>query len=170
MSLRHAVLGLLAREPGSGYDLMKLFDDSLRTVWPATQSQLYGELSRLADAGLVRVGASGGRGRKEYSITDAGRTELRTWLLSGPSRGARSEMLLRLCFLGQVEPAEARAYLRHQAELAAKELAELEAVERLVPEHGRLAFELGLRHVRVRQEWAAWAEERLAESVASMAE
>jgi len=49
MSLRHALLGLLADGPASGYDLMKVFDRSLAFVWPATQSQLYGELNRLAD-------------------------------------------------------------------------------------------------------------------------
>lgn len=57
MSLRHALLGLLVDRPASGYDLLKLFDTSLAHVWPATQSQLYGELNRLAEAGLVGVTA-----------------------------------------------------------------------------------------------------------------
>lgn len=33
MSLRHAVLGLLAESPASGYDLMKMFNASLANVW-----------------------------------------------------------------------------------------------------------------------------------------
>ena len=69
MSLRHAVLGLLADEPASGYDLLKVFDRSLAFIWPATQSQLYGELNRLADDGLIEVTHQGPRGRKDYSIT-----------------------------------------------------------------------------------------------------
>jgi DNA-binding PadR family transcriptional regulator len=36
MSLRHALLGLLANRTASGYDLMKLFGTSLANVWPAT--------------------------------------------------------------------------------------------------------------------------------------
>ena len=44
-----AALGLLARQPGSGYDLLKTFEKSMANVWPATQSQLYGELNKLAD-------------------------------------------------------------------------------------------------------------------------
>ena len=40
MSLRIAALGLLAQRPGSGYDLLKLFENSMANVWPATQSQL----------------------------------------------------------------------------------------------------------------------------------
>ena len=55
MSLRIAALGLLAQAPGSGYDLLKHFEKSMANVWPATQSQLYGELDRLAEAGLIEV-------------------------------------------------------------------------------------------------------------------
>ena len=38
----------------------------MANVWPATQSQLYGELNKLADAGLIEVSDIGPRGRKEY--------------------------------------------------------------------------------------------------------
>ncbi|MFD1050558.1 PadR family transcriptional regulator, partial [Kibdelosporangium lantanae] len=61
MSLRHAVLGLLSTGPASGYDLLKRFEISLANVWPATQSQLYSELNRMADADLVKVAAEGPR-------------------------------------------------------------------------------------------------------------
>ena len=58
------------RQPGSGYDLLKHFEKSMANVWPATQSQLYGELNKLADAGLIEVSDIGPRGRKEYRITE----------------------------------------------------------------------------------------------------
>src|SRR5215218_7518109 len=80
VSLRMAALGLLAQKPGSGYDLLRLFEKSMANVWPATQSQLYGELNKLADAGLIEVSDVGPRGRKEYRITEAGRDELRRWI------------------------------------------------------------------------------------------
>ena len=48
----------------------------MANVWPATQSQLYGELNKLAAAELIEVAEVGARGRKEYRITVAGRTEL----------------------------------------------------------------------------------------------
>ena len=80
VSLRIAALGLLAKKPGSGYDLLKHFEESMANVWPATQSQLYGELNKLADAELIEVSDIGPRGRKEYRITDAGRAELRRWV------------------------------------------------------------------------------------------
>ena len=59
MSLRMAALGLLAQQPGSGYDLLKRFEVSMANVWPATQSQLYGELNKLAGAGLIEASAVG---------------------------------------------------------------------------------------------------------------
>jgi DNA-binding PadR family transcriptional regulator len=45
VSLRIAALGLLAQHAGSGYDLLRRFEKSIANVWPATQSQLYGELN-----------------------------------------------------------------------------------------------------------------------------
>src|ERR1700742_4136460 len=86
VSLRIAALGLLAQEPGSGYDLLKHFEKSMANVWPATQSQLYGELNKLADAGLIEVSDIGPRGRKEYRVTDAGHEELRRGGTNPPSR------------------------------------------------------------------------------------
>ena len=61
MSLRHAILGLLARQPSTGYDLARLFDLSLRTTWHASHSQIYPELARLEEAGMVEVVGHGPR-------------------------------------------------------------------------------------------------------------
>lgn len=168
MSLRHAVLGLLSSGPASGYDLLKQFEVALSNVWPATQSQLYAELNRMADAGLLRAAAEGPRGRKEYAITDEGLTELRRWMTEEePVRVNRSDMLLRVFFLDVVSPAEAVAYLHRQAEYAAgryEGLAELKAnvtgTDRLSV-YGRLAAEWGLRYSAATREWAEWAEAEL---------
>ena len=101
MSLRHAALGLLADGPASGYDLLKIFDRSLAFIWPATQSQLYGELNRLADDGLIEVSHEGPRGRKDYTITEQGRAELERWITRRrtrphpPQRGPAARLLPR---------------------------------------------------------------------------
>ncbi|AQZ67949.1 PadR family transcriptional regulator [[Actinomadura] parvosata subsp. kistnae] len=166
MSLRHAVLGLLSEGPASGYDLMKTFDVSLANVWPATQSQLYSELGKLADAGLVDVVAEGPRGRKEYAITEEGLAELRRWVTDvPPTRVMRSDMLLRVFFLAQVSPEQARTYLRGLAEEAAKSLEHMESIRPFVESgadnlsvYGRLALEYGLRLAKSQKEWAEWAE------------
>ncbi|MEV5327312.1 PadR family transcriptional regulator [Nonomuraea sp. NPDC052634] len=169
MSLRHAVLGLLSEGSASGYDLMKLFDLSLANVWPATQSQLYSELGKLAEAGLVDVTAEGPRGRKEYTITEKGLAELRHWLTEvPPARVLRSDMLLRVFFLGRVSPEEAKAYLSGQAELARKQLEQIESIRGLVENgtdnlsvYGRLVLEYGHRLARSQQEWAEWAQKQI---------
>lgn len=165
MSLRHAVLGLLAERQASGYDLMKLFETSLANVWPATQSQVYGELGKLATSGLVKVASEGPRGRKEYAITDDGLAELRHWLTeTEPDRVRRSEVLLRVFFLGALTPLEATAYLDLEAARAARHHASLEALggsvdwgDDRLSVHGRLALEYGLRLTAMQEEWAKWA-------------
>lgn len=169
MSLKHAVLGLLAESPASGYDLMKLFNASLSNVWPATQSQVYGELTKLTTAGLAEVAAHGPRGRKEYAITDDGLAELRRWLVDvEPTGQQRHDGLLRIFFLGIVSPLEAQTYLLHQAERAARARAELEHLdetaqwdEEMISVYGRIALEYGLRMSATQEEWARWAAEEV---------
>ena len=105
MSLRIAALGLLAQQPGSGDDLLKQFENSMANVWPATQSQLYSELNKLADGGLIEVSDVGPRGRKVYRITAAGRAELRRWVAHPHDDPPyRSAALLRVFLLGQIPP------------------------------------------------------------------
>ncbi|NBE50383.1 PadR family transcriptional regulator [Streptomyces boluensis] len=170
MSLRHAVLGLLAAQPASGYDLLKTFQSSLANVWPATQSQLYGELARLADSGLVEVRTEGPRGRKEYEITDAGRRELRHWILEvEPERVRRSDTLLRAFLLGSVEPEHALDFLQGRATAADERHAELRALAASTPwgqgdlsVYGRITLEWGLRFSAMQREWADWAAGQIA--------
>ncbi|MGW3007252.1 PadR family transcriptional regulator [Streptomyces sp. NPDC001219] len=177
MSLRHAVLGLLAESPASGYDLMKLFNASLASVWPATQSQVYGELTKLTTAGLVEVAAHGPRGRKEYAITGDGLAELRHWLTDvEPSGPQRHDGLLRVFFLGVVTPLEAQTFLLHQAERAARTRTSLEQLdetaewdEEMISVYGRIALEYGLRISAVQEEWARWAADEVTSAKARRA-
>lgn len=164
MSLRFAALGLLAQHPGSGYDLLRRFDQSMRNVWSATQSQLYGELNKLADAGLIEVGEIGPRGRKEYRVTPAGRAELIRWI-SDPEDDPpiRRPDLLRVFLLGEVPAAEARRYAVAFAEYAFSELKRLEQLRDSITWgdddsnfFGRAALEFGLRDAAMEEKWARW--------------
>ncbi|MFJ2651898.1 PadR family transcriptional regulator [Streptomyces sp. NPDC087420] len=165
MSLRHALLGLLVDRTASGYDLMKLFDTSLANVWPATQSQVYGELGKLDTTGLVEVVAEGPRGRKEYGLTPEGLAELRRWLVEEEgSRPQRSETLLQVFFLGVLPKNQAVARLLRQAGTAARQHAGLAALKEsvdwedgMLSVNGRLALEYGLRLRAMEEEWARWA-------------
>ena len=79
MSLEYAILGFLNYRPLSGYDLKKVFDNSVRHFWPADQSQIYRTLTKLAEQGYVEQEIVRGLDRpdrKEYRITPAGREAL----------------------------------------------------------------------------------------------
>ena len=163
-----AALGLLAQNPGSGYDLLGRFQESMANVWPATQSQLYGELNKLADAELIEVSDIGPRGRKEYRITAAGRNELLRWIANPQvDPPQRKPDLLRVFLLNQVPRDEARKYFTAFAEHADFELARYERVRDEVPWsenpaaapadfYGRAALEYGLREAVMEGEWARW--------------
>lgn len=165
MSLRHAVLGLLDERPMSGYDLLKRFEQAMSNVWPATQSQLYGELGKLEAAGWIRVHAEGPRGRKEYEITEDGRAELRHWLVDvEPKPVTRTESLLRVYFLGAVGPEQAREYLAGLGEAGRRRSERLEELEASIDwgdddpsVYGRLVLEWGKRFSVMQREWAEWA-------------
>jgi len=169
VSLRIAALGLLARSPGSGYDLLREFERSMANVWPATQSQLYGELNKLAAAGLIEVTDVGARGRKEYRITEAGREELRRWILDTDADPPyRSAGQLRVFLLGELPREHARDHL---AAMAAHAEAEVDRLQQLRDSvdwdsddslfFGRAALEHGLRMKAMEADWARWGIGRL---------
>src|SRR5688572_31990646 len=56
--------------------LLKNFEGSLAYAWPALHSQIYPELARLREAGLIEQTGEGPRGSKEYSLTDRKSTRL----------------------------------------------------------------------------------------------
>lgn len=164
VSLRIAALGLLAQHPGSGYDLLKRFEQSMANVWPATQSQLYGELNKLADTGLIEVSDIGPRGRKEYRVTDAGRAELVRWI-NNPQDDppSRRPDLLRVFLLGDAPAEDARSYIAAFADHATDDLKRYEHVRDSVEWRdddtdffGRAALEYGLHFAAMEARWARW--------------
>ncbi|WP_199254381.1 PadR family transcriptional regulator [Mycolicibacterium mengxianglii] len=170
MSLRFAALGLLAQHPGSGYDLLKRFEVSMANVWPATQSQLYAELNKLADDGLIEVTAVGARGRKEYRITDAGRAALLGWITRPrDNTPIRRPDVLRVFLLGEMTPADASAYAGGVAAAADEVLAHYRDIRDNAPWddstadfYARAALEFGLRSAAMEAEWARWLQAEIA--------
>lgn len=116
----YLVLGLLADGPATSYELKRRVAVSIGNFWEFAHSQLYDEPVRLADAGLVMTSAeAGGRRRRTYTITDAGRTALAGWLAE-PTPGrtdVRDPGLLKLFFAQHARPADLRdlAADRHRA-------------------------------------------------------
>jgi DNA-binding PadR family transcriptional regulator len=175
MSVRYGVLGLLAEGPASGYDLTRRFQELLGPIWPAQHPQIYAELGRLADAGLIEVESRGPRGRKAYRITDAGLVEVRQWLSNGEvDHSLRIEPLLRSVFFWLMSADDLSAHLDRESRYFAKQ-AELyrdhaDAKDR--GEYGnspqtqsiRIAAEAGIRLFQALADWADWAREISAQS------
>lgn len=158
MSLRYAVLGLLARRPSTGYELTQTFDRSLRSSWQARHSQIYPELAKLEAADLVEVVGHGARRSKTYGITPAGRAELRRWLVEAePDRSQRSESGLRLFLTPLLEPADRQATYERDLAYVEQELAALEVQAGMEGATESEVFapqvELGIRVHTVMRDW-----------------
>jgi len=168
MALRYALLGALADDPRTGYELLKHFEQSLAYAWPASHSQIYPELARLRDDGLIEQTGAGARNSKTYAVTDQGLTEIRRWLReTTPDRRVRSDALLRTFFLWLLEPDEARGELARERSYWRTQLEELERIkagprgaDRKEQAFG-IALEGGIRMIGARIEWLEWAEAQI---------
>jgi PadR family transcriptional regulator AphA len=115
--ITYGILGLLAFwGPLSGYDLKRLFDHTLATMWAAAQSQIYKELRRMKELGWVemeREEQESRPDRKIYSITDQGQTALRKWQALPPEVfQVRDELLLKVLFGAFATPSDLAQNLR----------------------------------------------------------
>lgn len=96
------LLGHLAMQPWTTYELAAQMRRNVRFFYPRAESHVYAEAKRLVEAGLATacVERVGRRDRTVYTITDQGRAELRTWLASPPNSAPQLhfEGLLRVFF------------------------------------------------------------------------
>jgi DNA-binding PadR family transcriptional regulator len=160
MSLRYALLGSLADQPRTGYALLKHFEQSLAYAWPASHSQIYPELARLVDDGLIEQTDSGARNSKTYAVTDAGLADMRRWLLeTAPERRVRSDAALRTFFLWLLTPDEAEHQLEDERSYWQGVLDEFRRIREEPTGRNkkartlRIALEGGIRTVEARLAW-----------------
>lgn len=143
MSLKHGLLGLLNYGKMTGYELNKAFKDSLNFFWQAQASQIYRELNAMEKLGWLTseiVFQTDKPNKRQYSITETGRSELLSWLkennLEGESQ-VRSEFLMKLFFSGEKNIVENICMLKDFRARCAVALASLqetdEAIERYRP-------------------------------------
>lgn len=136
-STAYVILGFVRKEPRSGYEIKAMVDKSTRFFWAASYGQIYPELKRLAEAGLV-VGVdspTGGRRRTVYEITADGEEELKTWLREPPETfELREEGLLKLFFAGALPREESVEILRAMRAHREAVLAQLRSMRQGKPE------------------------------------
>jgi DNA-binding PadR family transcriptional regulator len=107
---------MLAKGAKTGYDIKSLVDVSTRFFWAASYGQIYPELKKLEADGLI-AGAdadTGGRRRRSYELTPAGREALHDWLTRGQGLHfeLRHEGLLRFFFADSMDRGEQIDLLR----------------------------------------------------------
>jgi DNA-binding PadR family transcriptional regulator len=130
--LAYALLGLLARAPRSGYDLIREMEEPVGFFWHARRSQIYPELARLERAGMVVhtvVEQQERPDKKVYAITGAGRAALAAWAAE-PMRipSERDEFMLKVFSLWLADPQGALTLVRDYASQHAERLARYEAI------------------------------------------
>lgn len=163
------VLGMLAVGPKSGYDIKSIVDHSTRFFWAASYGQIYPELKRLGDAGLIEAEgeAEGGRRRTTYRITVQGASAFREWLRAPEQiHELRDEGLLKLFFAGNLGRDEAIQILRakqaeHEATVA-RFRDEIEPLAASAERYGPLeVLRYGIEFNEFAARWCAGAIERL---------
>jgi PadR family transcriptional regulator, regulatory protein AphA len=139
MALRFALLGLLAVEPASGYDLKRAINRSTYFIWNATGPQIYNTLHKLREEGCVtsRSLAQDGKPDKQiHTITGRGRARLQEFM-SEPIRAAvtRDEILLRIFFGNFADTKIIKRELQSYLQRIRDERSYLEATEARINAH-----------------------------------
>jgi DNA-binding PadR family transcriptional regulator len=172
------ILGMLAARPRSGYQIKQLVDSSARFFWAASYGQIYPELKKLEEAGLIAGDDSsqGARQRTTFRLTARGKRAAREWIGKPPEvLETRDEGLLKLFFAGSIDPGRAAEIARERAEASRAKAVALRAIAEAVdeaspstegpaaePDAGSLTV---LRYGIEASEWAAEWFERAAEQL-----
>ena len=169
----YVILGVLRTAPKSGYEIKALVDNSTRFFWAASYGQIYPELRRLAEAGLIEgtPAPRDGRKRTVYKMTAAGRKELRDWLREPPTTfETRDEGLLKLFFAGALPPRNAINTLRAMRERSQETLGRLREVEPKALAGGGFPLMVLRGGIELNEWYSGWCERMERELLAEPAE
>lgn len=156
-----SLLGFLHHGPMTGWELSQTAMTVIGAFWSLTRSQVYRELQRMADDGLVEAGEPGPRDARPFSLTEGGRRAFVDWAGKPPQEETiRFPLLLTVAFGAHVDPAVLAQHLADHHRIHAERLAEYEAMQAAADAVGEeadpyaaatLAF--GLRYERAVLDW-----------------
>jgi DNA-binding PadR family transcriptional regulator len=176
MSLRDAVLAALLDGESSGYDLAKDFDASVANFWMATPQQLYRELDRLAEQGLIQarvVHQERRPNKRVFSLTEAGREAIKEFTGRAPKPSViRDELMVKVQAADAGNVQAVRDFIVEQLQWATAKLQRYERLRarmldgRSEEEYLAAAPRVGpyltlLRGISFEQENIRWAERAL---------
>jgi len=176
MSIEYAVLGILQKQPATGYDVKKVMQDSPFMHWSGNNNQVYKALTFLAEKGYVTgetIHTDGAPSKKVYTTTDAGKDALAAWVKTPcDADDLRKPFLLRLAMAGALDAATVLEMLsRHEIQVKMQMEIDAEKASGFFADaNGRAALLDGLirDNLRLMHEaelaWIAQAREALSES------
>jgi DNA-binding PadR family transcriptional regulator len=154
-----ALLGLLRHGPATGYDLARTAVTELGDFWTITRSQVYRELTAMAQQGLVVPQQTGPRDRRPYELSPSGRAAFASWLHAEPGTDVvRIPLLLRLAFADALDPVGMAELLASQRALHAERLQHYRYIEAAALEAGAsdralVTLRFGLRYEAAALDW-----------------
>ncbi|MES2821947.1 MAG: PadR family transcriptional regulator [Pseudomonadota bacterium] len=99
---RYAVMGMLALDDMSGYDIKRHFETCLGSFWTESYGQIYPVLKSLVEEGFASSTVHRQPGRPDrvvHSLTPSGAAELASWLEEpADTELERNESLLKVLF------------------------------------------------------------------------
>jgi len=120
VSVRYALLGLLAQRPGHGYELYSTLLSIVggQENWDLKPAQIYTTLARLENSGLIRqagLNKDSGPEKRVYAITSKGKQEVTHWFREGvPEDHVRDEFFIKLMIALALDEVDAVEIIRIQ--------------------------------------------------------
>lgn len=168
MTIRAALLQLLAEDPRHGYQLKVDFETRTGGIWPLNVGQVYSTLDRLLRDGRVTASDAPDAAQKTYRITEDGRREVKEWLSTTPvdSSPPRDELIMKvLLAVGGDAPADGISLIDEQrsALLAELQLARRQQRRRTEPNDVAefLAHDALMTRIEADLAWLDRCEERI---------
>ena len=100
MSVRNALLALVAQSPAGVYRLKQAFEEETGGAWPLNIGQVYQTMQRLERDGMVTSHSetNAGRDSEVFSITAIGQDELDHWWMQpvARDRAERDELVMKI--------------------------------------------------------------------------
>ena len=166
VSLRYFVLGLLAQQPMSGYDIKRLVKGLSWLIGSPSSGSLYPALRSLLEEQLVSVEIVPGVDkppRKIYSIEQTGRDRLQEWIEKPiVSDAPLKSFVMRLLLADSFSPANLEAYLEQRHAQVATHQADLAQMSEKIPRGTDLGVRLALNYgLELASAEMAWLENTL---------
>jgi PadR family transcriptional regulator, regulatory protein AphA len=142
----HAVLVLIAlRGPSTAYDVKRALARLAGEYWSAPHTQVYRECARLGAVGLLHEQVEeGGRRRRVYDLTEAGREVVTAWVRepTDSSMEIRDVASLKLFAAELSTPEDVRALAERQVAEYRRRLAVLDDAEARFGDRPELALRM----------------------------